>query len=703
MFRMNMKKMMIILLLMTGLIPLLIATGFLSQRNFTNTIRLEEAALAESVEYITKTFEAEFEKRQMVINQCAHDYRVKTMDPKNYRAYLKNETDRHKLFDKFVISFRDGTYHNTGITGNPYQNFISTVNDKIKDSKPKLLTTRDYWQHTAGPKADINNRTFISDVMISKSTGKMQIAVAEGIYDGKTLKGMIGGTLPYEIIDGIRKKLFKKLDKYYNGKASMFILTKSGKFLYHPDKNLVPHLEKGSDGKNKVVAPAITTLGSKSLEEMGKDAISGKSGYIEGDFEGVHSYYFYGPIGTTGYSVVVKLPQDYVLAGVYENLIFAAITIVIMAVLIVVFAYYFSRRMSRAVTNITDNFNRLADGDLNVGITNVNPDSKFELDILAINFNLVIEKLRAVIAKVIEASQTLASSSLEMSKTIDSFSENLQAEASSVEEVNATLEELAASQDNIMESTEDQQSNFVSLTTNTSTVNKMSNDVAKNIFNTVEKTENITQEAKSSEDEMNKMVAIMSKTSEGSKDMLNIINIINDISEQINLLSLNAAIEAARAGEAGRGFAVVADEIGHLAEETTSSLKQIDGLIKQNNDNINMGLDRIKSAISKVNLVLGGIEAVNNMIKEVSGYTDNQLSTMNEVNSDMNNVHERSEQIADTIKEGKVAIDEIVKSVTSINDMTQHNASGAEELSASSEEISSLAESLNEEVAFFKM
>ena len=73
----------------------------------------------------------------------------------------------------------------------------------------------------------------------------------------------------------------------------MFILTRSGKFLYHPDKKLVPHLEKGSDGKNKVVAPTIQSLGSEKLTRMWNDSISGKSGYIQGDYEGVNSYYFF--------------------------------------------------------------------------------------------------------------------------------------------------------------------------------------------------------------------------------------------------------------------------------------------------------------------------------------------------------------------------------------------------------------------------
>lgn len=59
-----------------------------------------------------------------------------------------------------------------------------------------------------------------------------------------------------------------------------------------------------------------------------------------------------------------------------------------------------------------------------------------------------------------------------------------------------------------------------------------------------------------------------------------VLGILTNVASQTNLLGLNAAIEAARVGEAGRGFGVVADEIRKLSVDSSSSIKNVDSVLK---------------------------------------------------------------------------------------------------------------------------
>ncbi len=173
--------------------------------------------------------------------------------------------------------------------------------------------------------------------------------------------------------------------------------------------------------------------------------------------------------------------------------------------------------------------------------------------------------------------------------------------------------------------------------------------------------------------DMREMVEAMNRISEASKKIGNIISEIESIASQTNLLSLNASIEAARAGEAGRGFAV--DQIRQLAEQSSKSAVDTRALIEGTMQEVENGNRVAGRAVESIQTVVEGIRTVADSSREVSVISENQAATM---------------------KEAEIGVNQI-------SDVIQTNAALAEESSATSEELSAQASTLDSLIAKFKL
>ncbi len=297
-----------------------------------------------------------------------------------------------------------------------------------------------------------------------------------------------------------------------------------------------------------------------------------------------------------------------------------------------------------------------------------------------------------------DSSVKLASSSEELAKTATVFSENSQNQAASAEEITSTIEEVQAGIERIANSSNEQSEQVTGLTENLSELSD--NIISMNDkFNiTLGLTKEISSTAKSGESSLKSMGQSINAISEGSDKMTDIIKIINSISDKINLLSLNAAIEAARAGESGRGFAVVADEISKLADQTASSLKEIENLINMTSDEIRRGASGADNTIVIINKIIRSITGISDMIDEASGLMSNQVAISELVSIDASNVKIRSEEIRYATEEQKTAFEEIAKSISSVNDITQLNAHEAEKLLEHVRSVDEMADALSDKV-----
>lgn len=95
------------------------------------------------------------------------------------------------------------------------------------------------------------------------------------------------------------------------------------------------------------------------------------------------------------------------------------------------------------------------------------------------------------------------------------------------------------------------------------------------------------------------------------------VSIIEEIADQTNLLALNASIEAARAGEAGKGFAVVAGEVRNLAERSSVAASEINALTSESVAVV----DRAGKLIAGV---VPSIEKTGRLIEEIAAASRNQ-------------------------------------------------------------------------------
>jgi methyl-accepting chemotaxis protein len=160
-----------------------------------------------------------------------------------------------------------------------------------------------------------------------------------------------------------------------------------------------------------------------------------------------------------------------------------------------------------------------------------------------------------------------------------------------------------------------------------------------------------------------------------------IIDIINDISDQTNLLALNAAIEAAGAGEAGRRFSVVAKEVRRLAERTVEATEEIAGIIEV-----------IRRSTNKtVMLTEEGFKAAD----RGAGLVDNVGDSLKNISKLVADTSRATKEITLSTRQQTAATDEMVKTISEIQDIAQQVLHGAEETAKSIADLNQLAENLS--------
>lgn len=373
-------------------------------------------------------------------------------------------------------------------------------------------------------------------------------------------------------------------------------------------------------------------------------------------------------------------------------------SILVIAILI---AYLWIRRMVSPLTKLSSSVNLVAEGDLTHDPILFN--SKDEIGTLARNFNDMTQNLRLLITEVNETSMQVASSSEELSASSQEMNrageysanvtieladgaysqlQNLEGSYKAVQDMSHFITVIAGNADNAMN-------------------NAASN--ANKARTGREAMDSTTHQMGIVGDSITDLASIIDVLSSHSKEIENIVGTIASIAEETNLLSLNAAIEAARAGEEGRGFAVVANSVRKLAERSAQSAAQIGQLVS-------LIVNQMDEAGETMKRSKGEMEQGKELISTAG-------LSFSEIEISVSDMASQSQEISTTVRELASISSDLVEAIQNTVTVSNQTASGAETLSASSQEqlaamievesaaafLSSLAEKLQVLIERFKV
>lgn len=130
-------------------------------------------------------------------------------------------------------------------------------------------------------------------------------------------------------------------------------------------------------------------------------------------------------------------------------------------------------------------------------------------------------------------------------------------------------------------------------------------------------------------------IAAMADINDASRRIATITGVIDEIAFQTNLLALNAAVEAARAGDHGKGFAVVAAEVRNLAGRSAEAAKEIKVLIDDSVTKVEAGAQYVGESGVALDKIVASVKSLNELISDIANASQEQSTGVDTINESM--------------------------------------------------------------------
>ncbi|KPW53893.1 Methyl-accepting chemotaxis protein [Pseudomonas caricapapayae] len=358
------------------------------------------------------------------------------------------------------------------------------------------------------------------------------------------------------------------------------------------------------------------------------------------------------------------LAVDSAVASYEQTRIIALSVIAVVLALTLLLAWRLSVSIIHPVRQALHIASTIADGDLT---EHQIPDGKDETAQLLITLGRMRTNLHSTIDQIYAAATQLSQSVQEMGSIAEASALNLQSQNNEIEQAAVAVNQMSQA---AIEVAGNASSTVTESQASTRAAAQGQEKLSATILSIKELTENVLDSSHQAEG-----------LAERTQSISSILDVIRAIANQTNLLALNAAIEAARAGEAGRGFAVVADEVRSLAQRTSASTAEIEGLISGVQQSTHQTASSLRHTATQANLTMEQAASTGEALKVIIHST----TTINDRNLLIASAAEQQAQVAT----------EVDRNLSSIRDLSSQTASGAQQTTVASNALSMLATDLN--------